>query len=77
MSVTQRTEQYQNSKKSFYPDVPSPKIAPTLPLLNYTGTYYHPGYHNITIFLKDGALAAIRSNLTVSPGQLSQPLNDD
>jgi hypothetical protein len=55
-----------HDKDSFYPDLPSPRIPTTLPLLSYTGTYYHPSYRNITIFLKDGVLAANRTNSTVS-----------
>ena len=47
----------------FYPN--SAEMSPSLPLENYTGTYFHPAYHNMTIFLKDGALAANRSDSTV------------
>lgn len=55
----------QSDITGFYPDLPNPTLAPTLPLLNYAGTYHHPGYQNITIFLKDGALAANRTDTTV------------
>jgi hypothetical protein len=57
---------HRSDTPSFYPDLPSPRLPPTLPLANYTGTYHHPGYQNITIFLKDGALAANRTDITVS-----------
>jgi len=66
----QFTRLSQNDTTIYYPDLPNPRLAPTLPLLNYTGTYYNPGYQNITIFLKDGILAANRTDAAVSARQL-------
>ncbi|KAH0536105.1 hypothetical protein FGG08_006991 [Glutinoglossum americanum] len=31
-----------------YPTIPSPPLPSTLQLSSYTGTYFHPAYHNIT-----------------------------
>jgi len=64
--LDQKAKQYQDAAKTYYPALPDPPLAPTLPLLNYTGTYYHPAYHNITVELKDDALFLNRSDATVS-----------
>ncbi|TKX21021.1 hypothetical protein C1H76_6561 [Elsinoe australis] len=37
--------------KELYPSVPSPPILPSLAPNEYTGTYSHPGYGNITLVL--------------------------
>ena len=55
-------ERYQNASKMFYPSVPDPPIPASLPLQNYTGTYYNPGYHNMTLTLKDDQLFVNRSD---------------
>lgn len=34
-----------------YPHIPSPIIPLTLPLSRYTGTYEHPAYNRLTIYL--------------------------
>lgn len=62
-TLDRNNERYEKALENFYPN--SPRIAPTLPLANYTGTYFHPAYHNLTIMLKDGALAANRSDSAV------------
>jgi hypothetical protein len=58
-------ERYNGAKEKFYPDIPNPPIPHTLPLENYTGTYYNPGYRNVTIFEKDGALHINRQDATL------------
>jgi hypothetical protein len=55
-SFKELNEKYQNASKRFYPSVPEPPVPATLPLQNYTGTYNNPGYHNITLSLKDDHL---------------------
>jgi hypothetical protein len=52
-SIRRAEEAYRTASKTYYPTVPSPPLAPSLPLLNYTGTYYHPAYHHMTLSLKD------------------------
>ena len=57
-------ETYNNALWKFYPfeSRPNPPLTPTLPLQNYTGTYRHPAYQNITIFLEDNDLHANRED---------------
>ena len=56
--MLRKIERYQQAAGQFYPweRRPNPPLAPTLPLKNYTGTYRHPAYNNVTIFLEDGDL---------------------
>jgi hypothetical protein len=58
-------ERNKNAKNQYYSDIPNPPIPHTLPLANYTGTYYNPGYRNVTIFEKDGALHIDRQDVTL------------
>jgi hypothetical protein len=58
-------EEYKNGWKGAYPNIPNPRLPTTLPVQNYTGTYFNPGYNNITIEIKDGALYANRSDATL------------
>lgn len=46
--------------------MPSPKISTTLPLSAYVGTYVHPGYQTVTIYLDESSsvLRADRSFVT-------------
>ncbi|OJJ44925.1 hypothetical protein ASPZODRAFT_134350 [Penicilliopsis zonata CBS 506.65] len=37
----------------FYPSLPSPPLPTTLPLSLYTGTYLHPGYGSVTLYLDE------------------------
>jgi hypothetical protein len=55
-------ERYRNASKTFYPAVPDPPIPASIPLLNYTGTYYNLGYHNVTLSLKNEKLFVNRSD---------------
>jgi hypothetical protein len=57
-------ERYRNASKTFYPSVPDPPIPASLPLENYAGTYHNPGYHNMTVSLKDDGLFVNRSDQT-------------
>ena len=40
-----------DAKSKFYPSIPDPILPLSLPLSSYTGTYFHPAYHNMTIAL--------------------------
>ncbi|KAG9236943.1 putative penicillin-binding protein [Amylocarpus encephaloides] len=42
---------YENAPSIYYPSLPSPPFPLPLPLENYTGTYTHPAYQNLTIAL--------------------------
>lgn len=57
-------EAYETAVSRFYPDLPKAHLPLSLPLFNYTGTYQHPAYHNITLFEKDGNLHADRPDAT-------------
>lgn len=46
-------ERYQNALKTFYPSIPNPLIPASLPLENHTGVYSNPGYHNVTLTMKE------------------------
>ncbi|KAK7999047.1 hypothetical protein PG991_014722 [Apiospora marii] len=48
----------ENEKKeeSEDPPKPSPPERPTAPLSAYTGVYWHPGYHNFTVQIREGKL---------------------
>ncbi|KAG4418237.1 hypothetical protein IFR04_008595 [Cadophora malorum] len=59
-ALKQRADEYDNATKIFYPNTPSPPLPATLPLANYTGTYFHPAYRNLTIYMKDDILHADR-----------------
>ena len=43
--------QHDAIRKRLWPDAPSEPLAPSLPLEAYEGTYHHPAYQNISIFL--------------------------
>ncbi|KAE8450774.1 hypothetical protein EG329_005687 [Mollisiaceae sp. DMI_Dod_QoI] len=55
-----------HAKSIFFPTLPSPVLPPTLSLASYAGTYYHPGYQNLTIFFDSSTkgLRAERSGST-------------
>jgi hypothetical protein len=55
-------QKYKNALKSIYPTIPDPPLPLALPLEKYTGTYYHPGYRNITLVLKKGKLHCDRDD---------------
>ncbi|KAH9208370.1 putative penicillin-binding protein [Leptodontidium sp. 2 PMI_412] len=60
-----KSSEYSNSIKTFYPKLPSPTLPPTLPLSNYSGTYFHSAYRNFTIYEKeDGVLHADRQDVS-------------
>ena len=40
---------------TFYPDRPTPGLPRALPLEDYIGTYFHPGYLNVTLELATDA----------------------
>ncbi|KAH8665971.1 beta-lactamase/transpeptidase-like protein [Tricladium varicosporioides] len=42
---------YENARNRLYPNTPNPPLPPALPISSYTGTFYHPAYHNLTIAL--------------------------
>lgn len=59
-ALKQRADEYDNATQIFYPNIPYPPLPATLPLANYTGTYFHPAYRNLTIYVKDDILHADR-----------------
>jgi len=59
--MEEREDAYENAIKIHYPNLPDPPLPPSIPLSNYTGTYYHPAYRNIKIEIKNEALFAERS----------------
>ena len=42
-------ERYRNSRSRIFPDVAEPPLPVPLPLEDLTGTYFHPGYGNMTL----------------------------
>ncbi|KUJ14891.1 putative penicillin-binding protein [Mollisia scopiformis] len=64
--ITRGQHNSSHAKSILYPELPSPTLPPTLPLPSYTGTYYHPGYQNLTIYFDDSTktLHADRSKST-------------
>ncbi|KAI0129484.1 beta-lactamase/transpeptidase-like protein [Xylariales sp. AK1849] len=44
-------EMYDNGVERLYPNRPDPPLPPARRIRDYTGTYYHPAYHNVTIEL--------------------------
>jgi hypothetical protein len=58
-------EEYKNTWRQVYPNIPEPPLPTTLPLRSYTGTYFHPAYNNITLELKDDALYSNRQDATL------------
>ncbi|KAE9377060.1 putative penicillin-binding protein [Stipitochalara longipes BDJ] len=58
-------EEYENTWKKVYPHLPDPPLPTILPLQNYTGTYFHPAYNNITLEIKNGTLYANRLDATL------------
>ena len=46
---------YMNAREIFFPDAPKPGLPHALPLEEYSGTYFHPGYRNITFVVTDPA----------------------
>ncbi|OKL62779.1 hypothetical protein UA08_01859 [Talaromyces atroroseus] len=58
-------EKAENSVQYLYPSLPSPTLPATLPLSAYAGTYYHPGYQTVTVYLDESnVLRADRSFIT-------------
>jgi hypothetical protein len=60
--MARQLETYEKAEERYYPTIPSPPLPLSLPLQNYTGTYNHPTYHNLTIIIKDGKLHSDRDN---------------
>jgi len=55
-------DRIKNAVEHLYPGRSKTPLPPTLPLSHYAGTYYHPGYQNITLTLADSSL--LRANET-------------
>jgi len=49
--VTRGQYKARHARDICFPTLPSPVLPSTLPLASYAGTYYHPGYQNLTISL--------------------------
>jgi hypothetical protein len=58
-------DEYENTWKEVYPNIPDPPLPTSIPLQNYTGTYFHPAYNNITLEIKNSVLYANRSDATL------------
>ncbi|KAH6647578.1 beta-lactamase/transpeptidase-like protein [Truncatella angustata] len=56
--------QFDKAEDKLYPDRAQPPLPRALPLEEYTGTYFHPAYRNLTIALSDAAeqLRAVRKD---------------
>ncbi|KIH89464.1 serine beta-lactamase-like superfamily protein [Sporothrix brasiliensis 5110] len=50
-SVKARVARIDGALDRLYPDRAEPPLQPSLPLVDYTGTYHHPAYQNMTIEL--------------------------
>jgi len=50
-STVSRGKHKSENPKLLYPSIPSPILPLTLPLHSYAGTYHHPTYKNLTIYL--------------------------
>jgi hypothetical protein len=50
-SVKNKEKWLSSAKQRYYPHLPVPALSLSLGLAQYTATYYHPGYRNITIEL--------------------------
>lgn len=50
------------SKEELYPDITSPPVPLSASLGLYQGSYTNPGYHTLTVELKDGKLQADASD---------------
>ncbi len=63
--IAKKEADYANRTQSFYPHIPSPPLPPSLPLEDYTGTYFHAAYRNITIYLsEEGTLHIKREDVS-------------
>jgi hypothetical protein len=56
-----KDDAYKNAISRNYPHIPKPALPPTLPIANYTGTYFHPAYRNATITFDDSVLKIDRT----------------
>ncbi|KAH8808449.1 putative penicillin-binding protein [Xylogone sp. PMI_703] len=61
-SYEDQKKEYENAPALYYPDTPNPPLPLTGSISDYAGTYYHPAYRDIKLYLKDGALHADREN---------------
>lgn len=57
-------EKYENAARIFYPSIPSPPLPLSRPLAKYAGTYFNPGYKNVTLVVQDGRLHCDRAEGT-------------
>ncbi|KAH8598835.1 putative penicillin-binding protein [Bisporella sp. PMI_857] len=55
-------DRYNNAINISFPSLPDPPLPLPVPLLNYTGTYFHPAFRNVTLVLKDDALFINRTD---------------
>lgn len=56
-SATERTGRVDGALDRLYPDRARPPQPPSLPLDDYTGTYHHPAYQNMTVQLVESTEA--------------------
>ncbi|PKS08616.1 hypothetical protein jhhlp_005003 [Lomentospora prolificans] len=53
--ISKRQDRYLNARKTLFPDAPNPPLPHALPLEDYQGTYFNPGYRNIKLSLVNPA----------------------
>lgn len=64
--VEKEKNKFKNAAQRFFPSIPSPALPPTTPLTEYEGTYWHPGYQYLTVYLdtSTSTLRADRADIT-------------
>lgn len=59
--VKDKASKWNNAKELLFPDAPKPGLPLSLPIEEYAGRYYHPGYGNFTVFL-NGTTGQLEAN---------------
>lgn len=60
--------------ETLYPDRPKPALPMHLPIEEYAGTYYHPGYQNITLEVVDSSTPTQRPSIRLKATRADQVL---
>ncbi|KAI9826733.1 MAG: hypothetical protein M1819_007278 [Sarea resinae] len=61
--VGKEMDRARHAPEIFYPSLPEPRIPLSAPLASYAGTYFHPGYLSMTIYL-DASKSTLRADRT-------------
>lgn len=59
--VEKEKNKFKNAAQRFFPSLPSPPLPPTASLAAYEGTYWHPGYQYLTVYL-DSSTSTLRAD---------------